>query len=213
MLRVLASKPGGKSITCDAERAHAEPGADPAEAPAEDRLELLEPLHRDVSHDRPLLPRVRSDRLSGPPLPPMEHGGTLNRPAQIVERLVGPLQRVLGDLVRTGTSGASAMNSSPSRAGQVGHRPQRALAPEDLVGERGDVAHVDPGADHRPAGSHGAEGGRDELPDGAKMIAASSGSGSPLAGIGDLDPPSVSPAHAAPSSSANRCVSARRRAG
>ena len=46
-------------------------------------------------------------------------------------------------------------------------------------------------------------------PAGAKMIAASSGSGSPpLPGSETSEPPSVSPAQAAPSSSAKRCVSA-----
>ena len=50
--------------------------------------------------------------------------------------------------VRTGTRGASSRNSSPSRARQVGDRAERPLAPEDLVGEGRDLAHVDAGADH-----------------------------------------------------------------
>src|SRR5581483_10645420 len=39
------------------------------------------------------------------------------------------------------------------RAGQVGHRAHHPLAPEDLVRERRDIAHVDLAADDRPAGS------------------------------------------------------------
>src|SRR5690348_10692315 len=37
------------------------------------------------------------------------------------------------------------------RAREVGDREDRALAPQDIVRERGDVAHVDPGTDHPTA--------------------------------------------------------------
>ena len=47
----------------------------------------------------------------------------------------------------TGTSGASARNSSPSARVRLATERRDALAPEQLVRERRDVAHVDPGAD------------------------------------------------------------------
>ena len=45
--------------------------------------------------------------------------------------------------VRTGTRGASAQELLAVAPGEVGHRADRALAPQQLVGERRDVAHVD----------------------------------------------------------------------
>ena len=59
--------------------------------------------------------------------------------------------RSVSTLVRTGTRGASARNSSRVGARQVGDRAQHALAPEQLVRERRDVAHVDAAADDAAA--------------------------------------------------------------
>ena len=86
-------------------------------------------------------------------------------------------------------------NSSPSRARQVRDRPDGALLPEEVVRERRDVAHVDAGADDacRPCRRARSAAGTSS-PTGAKMIAASSGSG------GRSSEP---PAQTAPSSRAN----------
>ena len=84
-----------------------------------------------------------------------EHRGAAERAApQAVERLVRLLEREASTSVRTGTVGASARNSSPSRARQVRDRADDPLAPEQLVRERRDVAHVDAGADDRAALAH-----------------------------------------------------------
>jgi hypothetical protein len=50
-------------------------------------------------------------------------------------------------------------------ARQVRHRAEDALAVEKLVGERRDVAHVDPGADDGARLAHGPQRGRHELAD------------------------------------------------
>ena len=50
-------------------------------------------------------------------------------------------------------------------AGEVGDRAQLPLAPEDLVRETRDVAHVDAGADDDAAGRERAQRGRHELAD------------------------------------------------
>ena len=62
-------------------------------------------------------------------------------------------------------------------AREVRDRAQHALAPEELVGKRGDVAHVDAAADDGAALRDGAQRGGTSSPAGAKMIAASSSSG------------------------------------
>ena len=64
-----------------------------------------------------------------------------------------------------GTRGASASSSSPSRAREVRDRADAALLPEQRVGERRDVAHVDPGADDGAAGRERAQRGGDERAD------------------------------------------------
>src|SRR5262249_47032338 len=48
-------------------------------------------------------------------------------------------------------------------AGQVRDRAEDALTPEDLVRERGDVGHVDPGTDDSSALGYGLQRGRNEL--------------------------------------------------
>ena len=70
--------------------------------------------------------------------------------------------------VRIGTRGASASSSCAVAAGEVGDGADLALAPEDLVGEGGDVGHVDAGADDDPAGSASRAGPRDQLADGGE---------------------------------------------
>jgi len=45
-------------------------------------------------------------------------------------------------------------------AREVGHRAHAALAPQQRIGESGDVAHVDAGAHHHPALAQRAQGGR-----------------------------------------------------
>src|SRR5690606_35251078 len=50
-------------------------------------------------------------------------------------------------------------------SGEVRDRRERALPPEQLVRESGDVAHVDAGADHGAAGRYGAERERNERSD------------------------------------------------
>ena len=66
---------------------------------------------------------------------------------------------------RTGTVGARARNSSPSSR-EVRDRPDDPLAPEQLVREGRDVAHVDPGAHDDAALANVSEGGWDEGADG-----------------------------------------------
>ena len=81
--------------------------------------------------------------------------------------------------MRTGTVGASARNSSPSA--RVRFATERTpLAPEQLVREGRDVAHVDARAHDRcrPCARARSAAGTSS-PTGAKMIAASSSSGGP----------------------------------
>ena len=99
--------------------------------------------------------------------------------------------------VATGTWGASARNSSPSRRVRLATERTKRSPHRMLVRERGDVAHVDAGADHRPARPSARSAAGTSAPTGAKMIAASSGSGG-----GSSEPP----AQTAPSSRANACA-------
>ena len=98
-------------------------------------------------------------------------------------------------------AGASARNSVAVGPRQVRDRADDPLAPEQLVRERRDVAHVDPGADdrRRPCATWPSASGTSS-PAGANRIAASSSPGGPSA---------VSPAHVAPSDRANACASRR----
>ena len=103
--------------------------------------------------------------------------------------------------VCTGMAGATRRNSSPSRARQVGDRAHAPLAPEELVGEGGDLAHVDAGAD-----------------DGAALRTTLQRRRHELARRGEDDrrvellrrPLVRAPAHSAPSARANAWPSGRR---
>ena len=80
-------------------------------------------------------------------------------------------------VVRTGTFAGQREELVPVLAGQVGHRADLRSCHRSLVGEGGDVAHVDPGADDRAARGQRLSACGTSAPAGAKMIAASSGSG------------------------------------
>ena len=64
--------------------------------------------------------------------------------------------------VLTGTRGASLQKLLAVGPGQVGHRAHHPLPPEQVVGKRRDVAHVDAAADHDPALGRGPQGRGDE---------------------------------------------------
>ena len=70
--------------------------------------------------------------------------------------------------VRTGTRGASARNSSPSRRVRFATERSDTLSPEQLVRERRDVRHVDAGADDDAALRDRAQRRRDELAGGGE---------------------------------------------
>ena len=94
-----------------------------------------------------------------------EHGGPSEpASAQVVERLVGPLERER-TVVWTFARGASARNSCAVGAGEIGDRDEAAFLPENGVGEGRDVAHVDAAADHGPALAHGLERGGNQRAD------------------------------------------------
>src|SRR5207247_3062484 len=83
--------------------------------------------------------------------------------AELRERLVRVLERERLDLRSHRDAWRELEELLAVAARQVGDRPQDALTPQELVGERRDVAHVDPGADHRPALRHRGPRRRHEL--------------------------------------------------
>ena len=83
-------------------------------------------------------------------------------PAQPVEGLVGRLQ---GKGLHRGFDrhpGGELKKLLAVGPGQVGHRADHPLPPEQVVGKRRDVAHVDAAADHDPAFGRGPQGRGDE---------------------------------------------------
>ena len=95
---------------------------------------------RDAAHLRGGTWRARSGD---------EHGGAADRAgAQLRKRLVCLLEREFLHLGADRHARSEREELLAVAAGQVRDRAHDALAPEQLVGERRDVAHVDPGADH-----------------------------------------------------------------
>ena len=109
--------------------------------------------------------------------------------------VVGRLEREHLVLGPDAGSGGEVHELLRVRARHVGHRAQAPLVPEELVGHRRDVTHVDAGQADRAAGAHGRQRDRHELAGGrehdgtvARVRAA---------------PPSEPPTHDAPSSRAS----------
>ena len=88
---------------------------------------------------------------------------------EAVEGLVRALQREALDLRLHRHPRREREELLAVAAGQVRDGADDALAPEELVGERGDVAHVDPGADDRPARGDRPQRRRDERADGREQ--------------------------------------------
>src|SRR5205814_4064225 len=103
------------------ERADTQRRAGPEQPTAEERLEIVDALDRDVSH-------LTTLPLDG------QHGRTLQRArTQVVERLVRALQRILGDPGTDRDLGGDAQKLLPVAAREVGDGANDPLAPQDLV--------------------------------------------------------------------------------
>src|ERR687890_1661 len=88
--------------------------------------------------------------------------------AQGVEGFVCSFEGERHDLGTDGDFGGERKELVPVLTRQVGHRAHRALTPEDLIGERRDIAHVDARADNGPAPGNGPEGRGYEGSDGGE---------------------------------------------
>ena len=138
----------------------------------------LPPFRPEVAARRatPSLRRSRS-RRSAPNRSPPRRGQTASRNehrrAPQVARLEPrpaprwhPRARTPRSRSRTGTCGASAEELVAVRARQVRDAAQHALAPQQVVVEARDRAHVDAGADDHAALAHRPQRGGDERPGG-----------------------------------------------
>src|SRR5665213_3353477 len=93
-----------------------------------------------------------------------QHGRALEAAvAQVGKRLFGLGQGVRRDRRADRDLPGQRQELVSVLAGQVGHRADRALVPEVLVGKRRDVGHVDAGAHDRATGGQGLERRWDKL--------------------------------------------------
>ncbi len=106
------------------------------------------------------------------PLPPgsrpsgHQHRRAVQLPVpQPRQRLVGVAERKGLNARQDAEPGRERHELEPVGAGQVGHRAQRALAPQQRIGERRDVAHVDAAADDDAARPYGGQRRRHERAD------------------------------------------------
>ena len=84
-----------------------------------------------------------------------EHRSAFELPGtQIRQRLIGVFQCVTGGLRDNAYLGQYSEKINAVLAGEVGHRHELPLFPQQAVGERRNVAHVDSGTDHAPAFAH-----------------------------------------------------------
>src|SRR5947209_4371729 len=98
-----------------------------------------------------------------------EDGGALEGAvAEVAQRLLGRLERIGGDGRADRHAGSKLQKLEPVLPRQIGHAADLALQPQIVVGERGYLAHVDPGADDGAAAIEGPERGGDELADGGE---------------------------------------------
>ena len=114
---------------------------------------------------------------------------------QALERLVGLLEREQLHLGAHRDLRRQRQELLPVAPGEVGHRADHPLPPQVVVGERGDVAHVDAAADHHSPFRHRPQRQRHQVPrrseDDGRVQRA------PAACV------AVSPAHSAPICRAN----------
>ena len=124
--------------------------------------------------------------------------------AQVVERVRRAVERVRRDVRAHRDPRGELQELAAVRAGQVGDRAQHALAPQQLVRQRRDVAHVDAAAHDRPALADRAQRERHEL----------AGGGEDERRVERLRRRLVRPpAHAAPSDARERLAPRRRPGG
>src|SRR5215471_28441 len=112
------------------------------------------------------LPRRFPARVSRGPAAPSwdEHERALDVPgAELCERLVRLLERKRLDRRPYGDARSEGEELLAVPAREVCDGPEDALAPEDLVGERRDLGHVDARAHDRAALADGAQRGGNEL--------------------------------------------------
>src|SRR5512139_1371290 len=109
--------------------------AQPTRAPSTLRArERVPPACVKPRAERPPRPATGSDSQDrGAPETPL---------LQIRQRIVRPLERVDAHLAAHGHTRRERQELLGVAPGEVGHRAERALAPQELVWERGDGAHV-----------------------------------------------------------------------
>ena len=152
-LYVLASEAETLVLRC--ERPHGRGGARAVAAPCP---EAAADAHGD---------RSRTGELGTPSGD--EHRGTAEATgAQVVERLVGAIERIgRGEAANTCLAGQGEELPGIG-AGQIGDRHQLAFLPQERIGHGRDVAHVNAATDHAAALADGTQGRRHERPTGRR---------------------------------------------
>ena len=86
----------------------------------------------------------------------VQDGGALDEAlAEQVQGLVGSLQRKRLYFGSDGHLGSQGQEFFAILPGEVGYRADHSFTPKDVIGKRGDIAHVDAAADYHAAFGRG----------------------------------------------------------